>query len=267
MDYQPHALSVHDWLLLTDIYTAFTAERADDFVFDGEMHDFWELVYVTSGSIWAAEEQRIVHLKENMFILHKPQAFHRLWCDGDGATIKIISFAAFGTATKMLEQRGGVLPWHLHEPLCTTIDHAASLIDGDAARAGRVIAGLQYVLTELAHITEQPLTDHSRLDFELLMQTIHRCYRENPTLKELAARCNMSESKMKSVFRSVYDMGIMKYVTKLRIRDAAQMLTHGDSIENICDTLHYSDRNYFSYAFKREVGLSPQEYRRKYRKT
>jgi AraC-like DNA-binding protein len=266
MDYESLRHPLQKRVNVRDVYTAFTAARDADFYFDGEMHDFWELVYVERGSAWAAEEEHVVELKENMFILHKPLAFHRIWCEGKGATFKVISFTAFGDGTARLEKRTGLLPWHLRELLTRTIERAHAVLDADGGAEGCVAAGLELLLEELAQADTTPLPKPDQADFDRIMTVINEHYRDNITLTQLAALCHMSESKLKKVFHRVYDLGVMKYVSKLRMRDAGQLLCDGVSIEEICEKLHVTDRNYFSYAFKHETGLSPREYRQKYEK-
>ena len=266
MDYetlrQPLQKSIH----VGDIFTSFTSTRDANFHFDGEMHDFWELVYVERGELWVAEEQHIVRLKETMFILHKPLAFHRLWCDGDGATYKVISFTADGDGTARLENRLGALPWHLQKLLAATVERASAFLNGDTKHSTCIAAGLALLLEEISLIDTEPPPKPREMDFDRIMTIINARYRDNLSLEELAVLCHMSESKVKKVFRRVYDVGIMKYTTKLRMRDAGQMLCNGLSIEEICETLHFNDRNYFSFAFKRETGLTPREYRQKHGK-
>ncbi len=257
----PHPLK--KTITVSDIFTCFTEAYPADFRFYGEMHDFWELVYVERGSIWAAEEQHVVQLHENMFILHKPLAFHRLWCDSVGATVRILSFTAYGDDTAKLEHRTGVLPWNLRDTLIGTADYARALLDGDRSVGGYVAAGLEYLLAGIANTAAETLPSQGRSDFERVMASINAHYRENLSLSELATHCRMSESKLKKVFHSVYDLGIMKYICKLKVRDAGQMLADGHSTEEICEALHFTDRNYFSYTFKRETGMTPREYRQK----
>ncbi len=267
MDYEALRCPLQQPIAINDVFTAFSAQREAGFRFEGEAHDFWELVYVVRGSIWAAEEQHILQLHENMFILHKPLAFHRLWCDKEGASIKILSFTAGGEATARLDRRSGVLPWHLRDLLIRTVDRAGALLDGEQGERAAVAAGIACLLENIAQTAVSPLPDQGRDDFERLMAVIHTHYRENLSLGDIAAQCHMSESKVKKVFRRVYDLGIMKYICKLRMREAGEMLADGTGIDEICEILHFTDRNYFSYAFKRETGISPREYRRKYAKT
>ena len=42
---------IENQLKITDLYTAFKAERTPDYHFRGESHDFWELLIVADGAI------------------------------------------------------------------------------------------------------------------------------------------------------------------------------------------------------------------------
>ncbi len=252
----------------TDIITSFTERRPDGFVFTGEMHDFWEIVLVRSGSIWAAEEQRVVKLKKNMFIVHSPMAFHRLWCSGGEATISVISFCLKGDGDARLRKLYGTCPPTLADGLWSTVELGGQLLRGVLSEcerreiSGRVKAMLSYMLHELSALGRTESGEHEASDAERILAIINEHYLEELTLERLAHYCRMSESKIKKEFRSVYDGGVMKYVCRLRMRDAAKMIEEGRSADEICEALSFHDKNYFSFVFRRELGMTPSEYRR-----
>ena len=62
---------------INSVITAFNAERQKGFYFSGEMHNFWELVYVVSGRVMATSEEKVFSLSEGQLIFHKPMEFHQ----------------------------------------------------------------------------------------------------------------------------------------------------------------------------------------------
>ncbi len=252
----------------TGIITSFTGNYPDGYRFGGEMHDFWELVLVRGGSVWVAEEQKILNLGRNMFIVHKPMAFHRLWCSGSDTSVKIITFEAKGGMLKRLEGLSGTCPWQLADFLSQTIDFGHTLLHdrlGSEERdelSGRVKARLTAILYEFAELERTDEGVHETTDAERILATINEHYLEDISLETLATFCRMSESKIKKDFRSIYDGGVMKYICRLKMRDAAVMLSEGKSTDEICEALSIHDKNYFSFVFRREVGVTPSEYRR-----
>ena len=63
------------------------------------MHNFWELVYVTEGSVFVSEDSRVYELSEGDIIFHKPMEFHQINADEPGLEIFICSFKMSGELT------------------------------------------------------------------------------------------------------------------------------------------------------------------------
>lgn len=282
------------------IISAFTGNYPDGYRFSGEMHDFWEIVLVRNGSLWVAEEQKIQNLKKNMFIVHKPMAYHRLWCSGSDVSVKIISFEATGSMLKKLECLSGTCPWQLSDRFAQTVDLASELLyrisdlEQDLASncpcmeedrvfrsdrshvlsygeplsqkceelTGRIKAALASILCELSELKGGEENTGEMSDAARILAIIDEHYLEDLTLEKLAIYCRMSESKIKKEFHSVYDGGVMKYVCRLKMRDAAAMIERGMSADRICEALSIHDKNYFSFVFRREIGMTPSEYRK-----
>ena len=73
--------------------TAFKEKFENSYYFNGEMHNFWELVYVTEGSVFVSEDNRVYELNEGDIIFHKPMEFHKIWVEKDqNARAIIMSF-------------------------------------------------------------------------------------------------------------------------------------------------------------------------------
>ena len=67
---------------ITHIYTLFYMEIPKDFKYDGESHDFWEMVYIDKGEmICTANENRFI-LKSGEIVFHKPNEYHNLTGNG-----------------------------------------------------------------------------------------------------------------------------------------------------------------------------------------
>lgn len=232
------------------------------------MHNFFEIVYIKNGSAFVAEEDRITELHKGMYIIHEPMVFHRIWCENESAEIMVSAFAANGILTSRLKNRSGMLPVQLRDIYEQMISEGADILlhaqkeENAQKNIFRYTAMLEYILCELAFGECRKEKTFKNTDFDRIIETIHTHYPESVNIPKLAGLCNMSESKMKKCFAEVYDCGIMKYICKLRIRDAAHLLSDGKTTEEICRRLSFSDKNYFSFVFKRETGITPSEYRR-----
>ncbi len=96
---------------------------------------------------------------------------------------------------------------------------------------------------------------------------IDKHYNEQLTLSSLAKQFNFSYSYLSSYFRSHSAEGFSEYLNKVRIFHAAELLRKGTSaISDVCGAVGYMDQSYFTRVFKKSVGITPREYRRKYRR-
>lgn len=84
---------------------------------------------------------------------------------------------------------------------------------------------------------------------------------------ELADFCHCSESHLSHIFKKRLGVNINTYINKVRIEASKIFLT--DSPASIADTalnVGFSDPNYYSRVFTRLVGISPSEYRRRFKR-
>ncbi|WP_101845634.1 response regulator [Halobacillus sp. Marseille-P3879] len=87
-------------------------------------------------------------------------------------------------------------------------------------------------------------------------------YMEDLSLERLANLFFFSREHISRKFKQETGMPLSKYVTKLRIDQAKCWLRKTqESIYSISLMLGYQDEKYFSKLFKKEVGLTPFEYR------
>ncbi|GAT31885.1 helix-turn-helix domain-containing protein [Terrimicrobium sacchariphilum] len=84
--------------------------------------------------------------------------------------------------------------------------------------------------------------------------------------EELARRCGMSTSHFIRMFRGALGVTPTQYVMDRRIASSAEMLTCTErSIEDIAESLGFSDRFHFSKAFAQRLNATPAAYRRSLR--
>lgn len=115
------------------------------------------------------------------------------------------------------------------------------------------------------------LSDHDPVDLDLPYgDKIRRArailsmeYANPPALPLLAQQLGISETRLKSGFKSMNGTTVMQFCINKRI-DAARLLLKENrhSISEICDIVGYEDHSAFSRAFRRHVGRSPKEWRR-----
>lgn len=85
-----------------------------------------------------------------------------------------------------------------------------------------------------------------------------------PSVSELAAACCLSVSRFSHLFRQVTGKSPLEFTKSMQLERARELLSATDlSIREISEMLHFSDQNYFSRVFKRGIGMSPREWRKR----
>jgi transcriptional regulator GlxA family with amidase domain len=102
--------------------------------------------------------------------------------------------------------------------------------------------------------------------------TIARCqewvsqhYDEDRCVALMTGLSGLSERSFKRRFARATGLSPLEYVHTLRIEEAKQLLESGDlSIEAIAQEVGYEDAGFFGGLFKRKVGMTPAQYRRRF---
>ncbi len=98
------------------------------------------------------------------------------------------------------------------------------------------------------------------------MDIFIRCnFARSITLDDIATHVGMNQSSLCSLCKRVTGQTITQRLTAVRITQAQHLLSSTDrSIKEICYAVGYNDLPHFSRVFRREVGVSPKEYRSTY---
>ncbi|MCR5250610.1 MAG: response regulator [Lachnospiraceae bacterium] len=85
------------------------------------------------------------------------------------------------------------------------------------------------------------------------------------SLDDVSRAVNISPYYFSKLFKEATGENFIEYLTNIRIEKAKELLTGGDlSMKEICSMCGYQDPNYFSRTFKKNVGLTPTEYKEKH---
>ncbi len=91
----------------------------------------------------------------------------------------------------------------------------------------------------------------------LINQTIEQ-QANIPSITEMAAQVAMSESKLKTLFKKVYNQSIVEYFNDCRLNNARKLLqTPGMNIKEVSAKFGYKSVQHFTTAFKKQFGITP----------
>ncbi|MGA2490272.1 MAG: response regulator, partial [Anaerolineales bacterium] len=150
---------------------------------------------------------------------------------------------------------------------------AKTLKEEEMERLNRSVAvvlrkGLFTSTETLTHIKDtlmrrKKLSSEAQRITRKAMAYIHEHYSKPIGREDVARHVGVSEGYLSRCFTQETGLSLIHYVARYRIQQAKQFLKTGEmSITEIALEVGFSDSNYFSRAFHREVGISPLAYRR-----
>ena len=93
---------------------------------------------------------------------------------------------------------------------------------------------------------------------------IHENFNKAITLKEISENVYVSRAHLCHIFREKTNMRIFEYLTLQRLEKAKELMKNPAlNITQISEMVGYENARYFSTIFKREEGITPNEYRNK----
>lgn len=97
---------------------------------------------------------------------------------------------------------------------------------------------------------------------DIAKEYIRNNYSKALSLDEVSYYVNISPYYFSKIFKDGTGENFIEYLTNVRIEKAKELLSTSDySMKEICVRVGYSDPNYFSRSFKKNVGVTPTEYK------
>lgn len=90
---------------------------------------------------------------------------------------------------------------------------------------------------------------------------IQENYARDIGLSELADLVEMSPAYLSVLFKENVGTSFVKYLTRLRMEKAKELLAAGRKVSDVGAAVGYNDPHYFYETFKKNTGMTPSEYR------
>ncbi|MEN6316278.1 MAG: response regulator [Clostridiaceae bacterium] len=95
------------------------------------------------------------------------------------------------------------------------------------------------------------------------LEYINTHYAENISLESIAEVFYFNPSYFSSLFKSCNGINFSQYLMEVRMKKAREMLENTNiKVYKVASGVGYEDSKYFTRVFKKELGISPDEYRR-----
>lgn len=263
-------------------------EYTSDYFFSGEVHNFWEFLYVDKGEVEVTAGENCYLLKKGEVIFHKPMEFHNLWANGHVApNLVVVSFECDSPAIKFFENKiltmddnernflGHILEEaqqtfssHLNNPDLRMLELRP---ETPFASEQMIKLYLELLLLELVRKGDEPRPDAKitssfqekelRDVFNRITDYLEANIRNRITLDDVCHDNLVGRSYLQKIFREKSGGGVMDYYGKLKISAAKQAIREGAlNFTGIANDLGYGSIHYFSRYFKKVTGMTPSEY-------
>ncbi len=97
---------------------------------------------------------------------------------------------------------------------------------------------------------------------------IHHNFNREISLNDISEKFFINPYYFSQLFKKKTGMNYQAYVTQVRINRAKKLLEETElNLGEICAMVGYTDSNHFNRMFERQEGMSPAEYKKRFRKT
>ncbi len=285
VEYVKHALS--NLIHIGKIVTVHYYEFEKDFCFEGEAHNFWELVYCDRGRVLISAADKRFPLHQGELAFHKPNEFHTIEADGEGApNVFVLSFVTSSPAMSFFKGKRLKLPAKLKSLISVIIKESEESFDTMHPITGNrlvpkenaPIGGEQMIKTSLEQLlilllrseqeakkaprifpTKESLDNHLVNEMlEIIGESLH----QKISIWELCCKLNYSRTYLSRIFKENTGYTVGHYITEMKIKEAKRLIRENtENFTQIAERLGFESLHYFSRVFKRTTGLSPLEYK------
>ena len=279
---------VSDIIHISQLYTIHYFEFGNGFAFDGESHDFWEIVYVDSGKVQLQSGDEKLILRQGELYFHEPNEFHAIRSFESAPTVIVISFNCDSPLMARFSKQHFVLPPDIKYILKQILSEShVAFPEGEGnpqsrglVRSPEALLGAEQLIKnylELAMILLLRTMEQNKTSVDLAASTrpgsSHylteemKGYIEDHIAEELSvnALCNhfgYSVSHLQNLFTAATGTTIGQYVTERRVALAKQLIREGRlNFAEISSQLAFDTPQDFSRVFKRVTKMTPTQYR------
>lgn len=276
---------------IENIITLFYMELSKQFSYEGERHDFWELVYIDQGEMICTSEDNMFTLKNGELVFHQPNEFHNLACDGEHSpNVSIITFDCHSPAMQKFSGKifkltadeknllsllfdEGLACFRMEDennPLIQKLHRRESSPFGCSQMTKNLLEIFLIMLSRnriVATRTERKnyLINGVNISVEVkqILDFMNERIYGSLSVKEIADMLHRSESYTKKLFTKYYPGGIIKYYNSLKAKEARRLIRNGEySMAQISDILCFDSPQYFSRCFKQICHMTPSQYKK-----
>ena len=287
MDYQPYP--PQRIITIDALFSLHYFNFQKDYIYPGERHDFWELVYADVGGATIGDDDSELPLSPGQCYLYPPNIFHTIHANlAPECSLFVVSFQSQSTPLSGLSRRILTLSTECRRvirrilmeaqlfcgPVLDITDQTSLRPSPDAPSGSSqiIVLNLEFLLLLLMRLDQdgaEPVPKRAPITEEQEMQSIvaaaesyMRSHLDGSIhMDDICKNIGVSRTTLKRLFRQCLNVGVMEHYQSLRLKEACRHLRTGRvNISQIAYELGYSSLPAFSRQFKQMLGITPREY-------
>jgi len=255
-------------IVCSNLYTVSYQERSKNFVFKGESHPFWELLYVDVGTILCTVEEKQYELTEGMLVLFAPDVFHALQSESKQVSFVNITFDLQNDENHTLCNQVFTANKAIHSYIQQIV---VDFNDNNSYSGDYILNYLNLIILNLLNGDKKKEynTIHSffyNSEASLMVKKAEEIVDEEIFNSELsvsyvANQLNISASYLFRCFKQHHHMGTSEYICAKKLEIAKKMIVEGElTLAEIGMKLNFCSQTYFSTQFKKKYNMTPSQY-------
>ena len=272
---------------VSSIVTIHYFEFGPTFVYGGERHDFWEMVYLDKGSLLVQRDGETLILKQGEILFLEPNEFHAIRSLDSSPNIFVISFHCTSPAMASFVRYHTRLDKTLSTYLASIIREAEktykipkndfnlkrltlrdnALVGGEQLIKTYLEQFLIFLLRLMISTKAQPFPQKDIVAdplVEAIQQYLTVNVEKNIRIADLCKEFDYSRSYLCHRFQSKTGQTLASYAMQLKVNEAKRLIRETDlNLSQISARLSFENPQYFSRTFKRLTGMTPTEFKKR----
>lgn len=273
-------------LNISSIVTIHYYEFGPNFVFQGEKHDFWEMVYVDKGRVQIRRDDETITLEQGQVVFHKPNEFHSIQALGSAPNFFVVSFSCQSEAMTWFERYQTQLDRTLKSYVTAIIREAEQtyvipkndtelkkLVRKENAPLGseqliktyleQLLLFLLRSITQKGETVVNPQKDPEKNPLvQAILGYLGERAEETVRVEDICAEFGYSRSYLSRIFQAETGQTMAASAMALKVDRAKQLIRETNmNFSQISARLSFENPQYFARVFKRCTGMTPTEFK------
>ena len=237
-------------------------------------HDWYELYYITSGSVMYRMKHNNYFVEQGGWIFIPPKTNHKSIYQSANSTRYLFNFSKDYINSSLYQKLDQFITHTAFNPSLQIFSYLDDIVNrtynefqnpSDLSDEFYKCYLFEILATLLKDAEGKPIRENSSNNFiiENTITYINKHFSEKLNLQELADINYVTPNYLSRLFKQTTGINLFEYIQTIRLNHSKILITTtNESIALIAEKCGFGDPNYFSYSFKKAESVSPLQYRK-----